>query len=157
MARAHLARWEMNIFHPQLLGPGVMLDVVTQEMTMESRPLSPKKESHGWFSFHQKIRKILVTSYHSSKQKEADHSNHSTKNFHIEVENLGNMQLCVVFCSSNNRNRARETHCKIFILSKLSFSQLWTEIQQYFQFINIKINIKLILFISLKIYASIHI
>lgn len=143
----------MNTFHPQLLGPGGMLDVVTQEMTMESRPLSPKKESHRWFSFHQKIRKTLVTSYHSSKQMEAVHSNHSTKNFHIGVENLENLQLCVVFCSSNNRNRARETHFKIFILLKLSFSQLWTETRQDFQFI----YIKLILFISLKIYASIHI
>lgn len=141
----------MNTFHPQLLGPGGLLDVVTQEMTMEARPLSLKKESHRWFSFHQKIRKILVTSYHSSKQKEAVHSNHSTKNFHIGVENLGNLQLCVVFCSSNNRNRARETHFKISILSELSFSQLWTEIQQYFQFIYIKS------FISLKIYTNIHI
>lgn len=36
----------MNTFHPQLLGPGGLLDVVTQEMTMEARPLSLKKESH---------------------------------------------------------------------------------------------------------------
>lgn len=38
-------RWEMNTFHPQLWRPGAFLDVVTQEVTVESRPLSPNRES----------------------------------------------------------------------------------------------------------------
>lgn len=52
----------MNTFHSQLLRPGGLLDVVTQEMATESRPLSPKKSLTDDFLFIKKIRKFLVTS-----------------------------------------------------------------------------------------------
>lgn len=72
-------------FHPQLRRPGAFLDVVTQEMTVESRPLHAKKESLRSLSVHQKGRKNFSNSPRSSKQKEVFHSDHSTKDVLIRA------------------------------------------------------------------------
>jgi hypothetical protein len=56
-----------------------MIDVETQQMTMESRPLSDRKT----ISFCIKeLRKFIVT-YHENKE-EAFHSHHFAKSFILE-------------------------------------------------------------------------
>jgi hypothetical protein len=63
----------------QSLWPNVMIDVETQQMTMESRPLSDRKT----ISFCIKeLRKFIVT-YHENKE-EAFHSHHFAKSFILE-------------------------------------------------------------------------
>lgn len=130
-----------------------------------NQDLGVTRKSHtDDFLFIKKIRKFTVTAEHSSQQKETFHSNHPIPHFHIRAEKPGYLQLCMVFCSSNNRDRVKETHFEILILSKLSFSQLYTETQKYLYFtyyifyiLNTYVLYVCFIYSKYITYASIHI